>query len=718
LKDDTVGGYEALARIDHPEICLAPDQWLMLAESLGLRDQLELSMLAAAARLGTPPADARLFVNVSGSVLLHSAVEGHLAALPPHVLEITEHERIDDYQQVQGRLAHLRAQGSLIAVDDVGSGYASLSHVLALDPSYLKIDRSIVSFLDRDPRRRALVAALHTLAAESGARSIAEGVERAEELSVLRRIGVDFAQGYLLCRPAAPWPTPEHRRRDSKARSTAKTVRRKIVQAPDARQAARTIVDALSKDSALLPSVYLVRGAHLRCVARFGQWLVLDGIPRGVGITGTAWETGEVVFVPDVQLDKRYRQAIPGVRSEVAFPLRVDGTVVGVLNVDARRSLAEQDVALIEDMVVALQDRLRVVGTGLDTDSVLQRLAQVAPRLLAAETTEKLAHSLVDVSLSLTDFDSACVWLMDKDGRPQSIAAGGVHGQALAELTAPAVSGIQALLRHMASCYTNGPAFDIASGPTDVLRDLGIRATIMVPLREQGQLCGFFLLTRQRGSRTAPESVDLAELLCAQAASRLSALQRLSELEALATKDSVTGLANRAHLETLLQRQSTRLPARWVLIVDIDRFKGVNDNFGHEVGDRLLAGFGRQLRRLAGCAEAARLGGDEFVAIFAANDGPDAVRSTEEFYSLVAPLLRQYGADASIGLADTRNVPDLRAALLLADQALYKRKALGGAGITLWTGSSNSEVPAQRGSTSQGTAPPPGARPTAAPGAP
>ncbi len=89
----------------------------------------------------------------------------------------------------------------MVAVDDVGAGYANMAHVLRLSPHFIKIDRGIVSGLHRDRERRALIAALVAFSVACGAQTIAEGVEETDELNVLSDLGVDLVQGYLIARP-------------------------------------------------------------------------------------------------------------------------------------------------------------------------------------------------------------------------------------------------------------------------------------------------------------------------------------------------------------------------------------------------------------------------------------------------------------------------------------------------------------------------------------
>jgi EAL domain-containing protein (putative c-di-GMP-specific phosphodiesterase class I) len=76
-------------------------------------------------------------------------------------------------------------------------------------PTYLKLDRSLISGIDADPDRGALVSAMLGYVSQTGGHLIAEGVETEAELETLRALGVTLIQGYLLGRPAAPWPTAD-----------------------------------------------------------------------------------------------------------------------------------------------------------------------------------------------------------------------------------------------------------------------------------------------------------------------------------------------------------------------------------------------------------------------------------------------------------------------------------------------------------------------------
>ena len=202
LDGRAVIGYEALTRFDDG---VRPDIRFAEATALGLGVPLETACLrqafAVAPRL---PVGTFLSVNVSPELVqavmpLAAAMEGLESEL---VLELTEHARIDDYGRVRDAIGLLGGRVD-VSVDDAGSGYASLRHILELGPRFVKLDISLVRGIDGDPARQAIVAGLAHFAATTGCDLIAEGIETAAELEVLRVLGIRLGQGYLLGRPAA-----------------------------------------------------------------------------------------------------------------------------------------------------------------------------------------------------------------------------------------------------------------------------------------------------------------------------------------------------------------------------------------------------------------------------------------------------------------------------------------------------------------------------------
>jgi diguanylate cyclase (GGDEF)-like protein len=218
LRSGKIHAYEALARFGIAGD-LSTGELFALAERVGMREELDLACLGRGlALLPRRPAGTRLSVNVSSQLLAEPRALERLAACPDLqglVLEITEEALVRDYAALQLALRPLVERGARVAVDDMGAGYSGLRHAIDLHPTYLKLDRTLVHGIDRDPKRAALVDALLRYAQHAGSHIVAEGVETEGELATLMRLGVPLAQGFLLGRPAPPWPrlarAPERR---------------------------------------------------------------------------------------------------------------------------------------------------------------------------------------------------------------------------------------------------------------------------------------------------------------------------------------------------------------------------------------------------------------------------------------------------------------------------------------------------------------------------
>lgn len=198
LSNGATVGQEALARFGGR---IPTDRWFRSAGLSGLGLELErLTLRDSLARLPGLPAEQFLAVNTSPSSLLDDAVMAMLfeADLSRIVVEITEHDAVNDYDQTREALGALRSAGARIAVDDVGAGFASLRHVLLLQPDVVKLDTSLTRMVHESPRQQAIVKALVTFSDEVGAVVLAEGIEVAEQVPALRDAGVTLGQGWHL----------------------------------------------------------------------------------------------------------------------------------------------------------------------------------------------------------------------------------------------------------------------------------------------------------------------------------------------------------------------------------------------------------------------------------------------------------------------------------------------------------------------------------------
>ncbi|PRY18053.1 EAL domain-containing protein (putative c-di-GMP-specific phosphodiesterase class I) [Kineococcus rhizosphaerae] len=195
-----VAGYEVLSRFGSP---VPTEEWFRAARALGRDADLDRVVLAAALeRLPDLPPGTFLTVNASPTSLADPEVMAVLLAqdLTGVVLELTEHADCDPRDLV-GPLTLLRARGALIALDDVGTGHSGLLRMAVVRPEILKVDLQLVRGLHQDLVKRSLVQFLGECAGRLDAWIIAEGVETADELEVLRGMGVPLVQGFLLARP-------------------------------------------------------------------------------------------------------------------------------------------------------------------------------------------------------------------------------------------------------------------------------------------------------------------------------------------------------------------------------------------------------------------------------------------------------------------------------------------------------------------------------------
>ena len=197
-------GVEALSRFrGRPR--RSPLLWFAEAEEVGLRVALELTAVRKALdRLAKLPAEIYLSINASPETAMSAQFARLLrrVATDRIVVEITEHARIDDYDRFNARLRRVRDLGARIAIDDAGAGFASLRHILLINPDIIKLDNSLISGIAHNQSAQALAAGLMSFADRIDAEIVAEGVETSDQLTALRTLGVKYGQGFHLGPPA------------------------------------------------------------------------------------------------------------------------------------------------------------------------------------------------------------------------------------------------------------------------------------------------------------------------------------------------------------------------------------------------------------------------------------------------------------------------------------------------------------------------------------
>lgn len=197
----TVVGVEALSRF--PLAHRPPQDWFSTAHELGRGTELELLAIESAIASSTALGDRYLAVNAAPETICDPRLLDLLGRARPTfiVIEMTASEDASSHDTLQHRVAALRELGIRIAVDDVGHDFGNFAHVVDIVPDIIKIDDSLINGVSTDSARRALVEAIVSLGARTGAQVVAEGVESQAELDTTAALGVGFAQGRFLAPP-------------------------------------------------------------------------------------------------------------------------------------------------------------------------------------------------------------------------------------------------------------------------------------------------------------------------------------------------------------------------------------------------------------------------------------------------------------------------------------------------------------------------------------
>jgi EAL domain-containing protein (putative c-di-GMP-specific phosphodiesterase class I) len=213
LKDQKILGYEALSRgpkgmaLENPSLLFETANANHM--TLKLEDLCHRQAIKSAQKL---PKGLKLFLNIEVPVL-DSRLYRKMNYLRKStlksediVLEITERSAIKNIKRFKKRVAFFQKKGFHFALDDTGTGYNSIKVFWKLKPEYLKLPASLIQNIDRDPLKEKFIKVLVDCAKKTRAKTIAEAVERRAEFKLLRRLGVDYAQGYLFARPGKPFP--------------------------------------------------------------------------------------------------------------------------------------------------------------------------------------------------------------------------------------------------------------------------------------------------------------------------------------------------------------------------------------------------------------------------------------------------------------------------------------------------------------------------------
>ena len=220
LKDNTLAGFEALIRWQHPQHgFISPNDFIPVAEDTGLIIPIGDWVLSKACQqLATwqkqyaailEAAQLKMNVNVASQQFQDSTFVKKLdqlllvTGLDPSCLklEITERLLLDFHQNINNTLSEIKKRHIKLSIDDFGTGYSSFNYLKRLPIDNLKIDRSFVSGIGSDPESSEIIKTIVNLAHILGMDAVAEGIETREQLRHLKALGCEYAQGYLFAKP-------------------------------------------------------------------------------------------------------------------------------------------------------------------------------------------------------------------------------------------------------------------------------------------------------------------------------------------------------------------------------------------------------------------------------------------------------------------------------------------------------------------------------------
>jgi EAL domain-containing protein (putative c-di-GMP-specific phosphodiesterase class I)/GGDEF domain-containing protein len=207
-KTGEIFAYEALMR-PRSDILKTPPEVLNIAEQEDRLDDIERLTLQNTMRILSENQDVfkktKLFINSIpnckiGDVMMDTLMDNYGALFEKVVVEITEERDLDEATEQLIRERY-RASGSMIALDDYGSGYSNDSNMLKIQPDFVKIDRSLLINIDKDDQKKHLVGNMVSFAKQHGIMVIAEGLEREEEIKAVIDLGADLIQGFYTSKP-------------------------------------------------------------------------------------------------------------------------------------------------------------------------------------------------------------------------------------------------------------------------------------------------------------------------------------------------------------------------------------------------------------------------------------------------------------------------------------------------------------------------------------
>lgn len=380
--------------------------------------------------------------------------------------------------------------------------------------------------------------------------------------------------------------------------------------------------------------------------AQRGYDSVLERFDGTTGVVGRVMRTGKVQLIKDVREDPDYRSARDDVRSEFSAPLFAGGDLIGVLNLEDPRvgGLDDSD----RSTLVLVAERIAgAIALGRDRQALTERaarfagLAEFARRINASLDTREVYPGICEAVSDVIPSDVVILALFDEtigDYRVAAMTGPDQRFIGVRILEGEGMAGTAIAERRLVV----DEHFDPERYPSTMRWAQGDAAvvTMAVPIVRDTEVLGAVSLVRIDLSRPySALDIEVAPIVAGQVALAIANAQLHTQVAEAAIRDSLTGLANRRHLDASLERLGAarqRLPLDErrplsAILFDLDHFGAFNKRHGHKVGDAVLRTFGSMLAgRFRASDIVARYGGEEFLVVLDGASLDEAQRVAEE----------------------------------------------------------------------------------------
>lgn len=345
----------------------------------------------------------------------------------------------------------------------------------------------------------------------------------------------------------------------------------------------------------------------------------------GDSIVGWVAEQGQPLVLGDVSSDRRYSQADPRVRSEIAVPIRREGKTIGVLNIedDKLNAFGDSDLRLLTTLAsqvsVAL-DNARLYEEARARINELQALHEVGSTVSSTLKLESLLSQVCQILEETFKYYKISILLVKPQSNELELLASHGYEDTKDNLGRRLRIGRDGITGMVAA--TGEPVIidDVTKHPRYICMDPKTRSEIAVPLTSKNRVIG--VLNVESDVPSAFDRVDLRLLntLANQVAVAVENARLYEETEQLAVTDGLTELFNHRYFQGFLDRELSRARRYTrplsLIMIDLDHFKGINDTYGHQAGDLVLKRVAVAVRAQARDVDlVARYGGEEFMVV-------------------------------------------------------------------------------------------------------